>query len=315
MLIFENSGVVGKINSATRISLTVILLSCFFVFQYPTSGSSAENCVVSSAGLTSRQGGSQGSVTCKKPGPKDFGGGGSSGAPSPCTWSVAKRQDPVPAGAKPGGKWYVRYCKVPGYETYAEFEKLILSWGGTMNMGRAQQIARAGITREYAAAAPPARPSARDVMLQRVASLPYPTPVVRLNPGITRENFQVVHTSVFVWLTDAQGGYSQTRFARASQSVTLAGYRLAWTIVPTLKIEPGSGYALAKDPMETAWPTQPRSEPVTCQGSARPWYAGISQDYDASYCQLVYRKSGHFQLAASVTWTIEWSADGIPNPH
>jgi hypothetical protein len=145
-------------------------------------------------------------------------------------------------------------------------------------------IRRAGLEVRFFTTPPPVpRRTPEQVMASVVDELPFPDTYLAVNPVPTK---QVIGFPTWVWLTDANGLYTPSRYQQKSKTIVLEGYRLQWQIVPQMTITPGDG-----------------STEQACAGAGVPWNGATD---DPAACTVTYDKSGKYTLTATVGWTVQW---------
>jgi len=210
----------------------------------------------------------------------------SSGSVSPCQWIVYPGDLSPPEGQK-GGRWYVKYCDNPFFDSYDDYRATVNSWD-YMNMGRAHALQGAGVDMEYSIA-PPDEPSPEQRMEQIVASLEIPDGELKVNP---RAGMQLLNVPTWAWL---EGGESDAAdaFDERSQTLNLNGYTLTFSVTPQMTIDTGDGTTLECEAPGVAW------SQAADQGGA---------------CTHTYARSGVYEMTATVAWAVTWEVNGEEQP-
>jgi hypothetical protein len=208
----------------------------------------------------------------------------SSGPAPACQWFVYPGALPPPEGQK-GGRWYARYCENPHFDSYEDFRATVNTWD-YMNMGRQYSFEQSGFDLEYSIA-PPDEPSPEERMEQIVATLEIPQGELKVNP---RPDMQLLNVPTWAWL---EGGEvdADDAFQERSQTLSLNGYTLTFTVTPQMTVDTGDGTTLE------------------CEAPGVPW----SQEADeAAACTHTYGRSGVYEMTATVAWVVTWELNGEP---
>jgi hypothetical protein len=266
-------------------ALAVGLATCL----YPLSSATADTETDADVGHSSNTvSGSLSTRTVEEPAATEGGSTeeASSGSVSPCQWIVYPGDLAPPEGQK-GGRWYVKYCDNPFFDSYEDYRATVNSWD-YMNMGRASALQGAGVDLEYSIA-PPDEPSPEQRMEQIVASLEIPDGELEVNP---RPGMQLLNVPTWAWL---EGGESDAAdaFEERSQTLNLNGYTLTFSVTPQMTIDTGDGTTLECDAPGVAW------SQAADQGAA---------------CTHTYARSGVYEMTATVAWAVAWEVNGEEQP-
>ncbi len=260
-----------KVWAAVGIAALVITQGAFVAWAATNSGSSS----ASDGGSTVKVG-----ATSQNPEPgravhRSVEKSGSSG--SACTYIPlpAKQAATFGPGGPTPGSWY--FVKCPG--THLTIYSGALSWFPSATPS--------------AAPTPGLAPSA--LAVQAADSLTLPSPVINLNPS----SFSVVNLNSWLWIDpQAWHSFSATATAGSVTANTVA-------VPDTVSWSMGDGNT------------------VVCGGPGTPYQPAISDEGQTTDCSYTYLESsagqpsvngdpnnGAFDVTATVTWTVSWSATG-----
>lgn len=261
-----------KVWAAVAIAALVVTQGAFVAWAATNSGSSS----ASDGGNTVKVGASSQSSKPARAVHRIVRKGGGSG--SACTYIPLPAKEAAtfgPGGPTPGS-WY--FVKCPG-------SKLTI-YSGALSWFPSKTPSPA--------ATPGPAPSA--LAIQAADSLTLPSPVVNLNPS----SFSVVNLNSWLWI-DPQMWHSFSATATAG-SVTAT----AVAVPDSVSWSMGDGHT------------------VVCGGPGSPYQPTVSNAEQTTDCSYTYPESsagqpsvdgdpndGAFDVTATVTWTVSWSATGV----
>jgi hypothetical protein len=209
---------------------------------------------------------------------------GSSAAVSPCQWIVYLGELAPPEGQK-GGRWYVKYCDNPYFDSYDDYRATVNSWDALSGV-RANMLQGAGVDLVYSIT-PPDEPTPQERMEQIVETLEVPQGELKVNP---RPGMQLLNVPTWVWLEGGEADASEA-FEEQSRTLNLNGATLTFTVTPQMTVDTGDGTTLE------------------CEAPGVPW----SQEANAAAaCTHTYGRSGVYEMTATVAWVVTWELNGEP---
>ncbi|MGH3316222.1 MAG: hypothetical protein ACRDO0_08760, partial [Nocardioidaceae bacterium] len=209
----------------------------------------------------------------------------SGGTVSPCQWYATTSQMDPPEGSPKGGRWYVRYCDNPFFESYEDYKSTVNTWDW-MNGGRAYVLQQVGAQLEYSIA-PPDQPTPEERVEQIVETLEIPQGELKVNP---RPGMQLLNVPTWAWIEGGEAGAAET-FEEESRTLQIDGYELTFTVTPQMTIDTGDGTTL------------------DCEAPGVPWSQTAVEE---NACTHTYARSGVYEMTATVAWVVTWGVNGDP---
>jgi hypothetical protein len=273
----------------TRV-LSVIAVGLAAAALHPLPPANADTEVEADVGHSSNSvSGSLSVRTSEEPAATDGGStdstASSGGAVSPCQWTVASTQMDPPEGAPKGGRWYVRYCDNPYFDSYEDYTATVNSWPG-LSLTRSFVMQQAGVDLEYSVA-PPDQPTPEERMEQIVETLEIPQGELKVNP---RPGMQLLNVPTWAWLEGGEADPAEA-FEEESRTLQIDGYTLTFTVTPQMTIDTGDGTTLE------------------CEAPGVPWSQTAVEE---TACTHTYSRSGKYQMTAAVAWEVTWEVNGEP---
>jgi hypothetical protein len=207
----------------------------------------------------------------------------SGGAVSPCQWYATSSQMDPPEGSPKGGRWYVRYCDNPFFESYEDYKATVNTWDW-MNGGRAYVLQQVGARLEYSIA-PPDQPTPEERIEQIVETLEIPQGELKVNP---RPGMQLLNVPTWAWIEGGEADAAEA-FEEESRTLQIDGYTLTFTVTPQMTIDTGDGTTLE------------------CEAPGVPWSQAAVEE---TACTHTYARSGKYQMTATVAWEVTWEVNG-----
>jgi hypothetical protein len=211
---------------------------------------------------------------------------GSSAAVSPCQWMVYPGEMAPPEGQK-GGRWYVKYCDNPYFDSYDDYRATVNSWDALSGV-RANMLQGAGVDLVYSIT-PPDEPTPQERMEQIVETLEVPQGELKVNP---RPGMQLLNVPTWVWLEGGEADASEA-FEEQSRTLNLNGYTLTFTVTPQMTVDTGDGATLE------------------CEAPGVRWSQTAVEE---TACTHTYTHAGVYDMTATVAWQVTWEVNGEEQP-
>lgn len=217
----------------------------------------------------------------------DTTGGGGGGGGNPCVYERAPDYQPHPGepeDGQDGGHWYAKFCPSQYFHTLEDYLAFLDQIGDGLSVRSARMIAATTYEYMFLRSAPDFDPRAYVWAIAR--NTPLPDTVPAASPALDK---QVVNLPTWLWLA------SDT----APRSDTLRG-------------PDGSDLRVVIRLEKVVWDTGDGGH-ETCRGPGTRYTPGHAGEASPS-CGHTYRASGHYRLAATAYWTVDWWLNGARQP-